>query len=71
MATRVRFGINYSDNNVLTKHIEWDSSSVDCKFYESVDRLNPRIIVDNDTIDISNCVLHAWLCMGGFCIWYF
>lgn len=53
MPTRVRFGVNYSDNNVLTKNVDWDSSTVECYFYENVDRLNPRLIIDNDTIDIS------------------
>lgn len=51
----VKFGINYSDNNVLTKNVLYYSGgTVECYFYENVDRLNPRLVVDNGLIDLES-----------------
>lgn len=54
MSIKVSWGINRSDERYLTKDVFYIEENIECDVYEPVDRINPRIILDKDRVDLTN-----------------
>lgn len=57
MAVNVNFGTTTRDNRWIDKDPTWSGTNIACDIYDPTDRLNPVLIVDNNTtnVDIISC----------------